>query len=314
MNKFILGIDTSNYRTSCAFLACDGSFWKSCGRYLEVPENSLGLRQSEALFQHVRQLPAVLKELAADLRDYEIAAVACSDRPRDAEGSYMPCFLAGKSLGEGLGELYKTPVYNFSHQHGHIAAAAFSADVELLERPLLAWHLSGGTTELVLAEPDPECEFRVTVLGGTEDISAGQLIDRAGVALGMPFPAGAHVEAAAGGTEGTEAFRVKIRGYDFSLSGMENKFLAMIEDGRPREDICAFVLRTVADAVLRVTKKARKEYPFPVLFSGGVAANSVLRRAFQNENDVFFAEKALCGDNALGAAVLASRSLRRKQK
>ncbi len=183
-----LGLDTSNYTTSAALF--DGEEGYNAGKLLEVPEGQLGLRQSEALFQHIKALPDRMQELRKTGPLKDVAAVAASTRPREVEGSYMPCFLAGESLGHSLAHTLNVPFFAVSHQQGHLAAAAWSAGhMELLDRPFLAWHLSGGTTELLYVEPDG-VNVRAEKIGGTSDISAGQLIDRTGVLLGLAFPAG----------------------------------------------------------------------------------------------------------------------------
>ena len=306
MRALYLGLDTSNYKTS-AGLYCpeDGSF-RACGKLLEVPLGSLGLRQSDALFQHVKQLSAQVREACRDLNG-EIAAIGVSTRPRDLEDSYMPCFLAGQCAAECMGAALGVPVHDFSHQQGHLAAAAFSVDKpELLKAPFLAWHLSGGTTELLLVEPSEERIIQASILGGSSDISAGQVIDRVGVDLEMPFPAGPYVEQAALKSDKDDYFRVKVQGCTFSFSGVQNQYQARIKAGESHEDICRFVLNTVAHTILKATKNARKEHNLPVLISGGVSVCSLVQDVFTKEKDLWFAQKGLGGDNAVGTAILAS--------
>ncbi len=306
MRALYLGLDTSNYKTS-AGLYCpgDGSF-RACGKLLEVPLGSLGLRQSDALFQHVKQLSAQVREACRDL-DGEIAAIGVSTRPRDLEDSYMPCFLAGQCAAECMGAALGAPVYDFSHQQGHLAAAAFSVDrLDLLKAPFLAWHFSGGTTELLLVEPSDDRIIKASILGGSSDISAGQVIDRVGVDLAMPFPAGPYVEKAALQSEKDDYFRVKVQGCTFSFSGVQNQYQARIKAGESREDVCRFVLRTVAHTILKATKNARKDQKLPVLVSGGVSVCSLVQDVFATEKDLWFAQKGLGGDNAVGTAILAS--------
>ena len=209
-----LGIDTSNYTTSVALF--DGMRGYNLGRLLEVPEGALGLRQSDALFQHVKRLPLLIHQLRAEGKlDAPISAVGASVKPRWVEGSYMPCFLAGESQGRSLADLLHVPFYPCAHQQGHIAAAAWSAGrAELLDRPHLAWHLSGGTTELVLVEP-AGATVECTCIGGTSDISAGQLIDRTGKLLNLTFPSGKAVDALARGAEEVRGFSVKVKDLTF---------------------------------------------------------------------------------------------------
>lgn len=163
-----LGLDTSNYTTSAAVCRADGSGYNS-SQLLTVKPGELGLRQNEALFQHVKNLPQRFAELreAGFLQD--IAAVGASTQPRAVEGSYMPCFLAGASQGRILAETLGVPFYAFSHQQGHIAAVCWAAKrLELLDQPMLAWHLSGGTTELLLVVPENN-NVRAARIGGTTD-------------------------------------------------------------------------------------------------------------------------------------------------
>ena len=222
----------------------------------------------------------------------------------------MPCFLAGEGQGRTLADALGVPFYAVSHQQGHIAAAAWSAGrLELLGRPMLAWHLSGGTTELLYVEPDG-VNVRAQCVGGTSDISAGQLIDRTGVLLGLPFPAGKALDALASKSGPVRGFPVKLNGLTFSLSGMENKGKALAEQGRPPAEIARFTLETVASAVRRATDAARKRWPgLPVLCSGGVASNRLLRTVM---SDAAFAGPQYSTDNAMGAAILAWRSLRQE--
>nr|WP_207753911.1 DNA-binding protein [Pseudoflavonifractor phocaeensis] len=302
-----LGIDTSNYTTSAAVF--DGADGSNAGRLLEVRPGELGLRQSDALFQHVKALPGRLEQLAREGWLKDIAAVGASTRPRAVEDSYMPCFLVGESQGRALAAALGVPFFPCSHQQGHIAAAAWSAGrLELLDRPMLAWHLSGGTTELLHVEPDG-VNVRATRIGGTSDISAGQLIDRTGVLLGLPFPAGKGLDTLA--REGEDSsFAVRLDGFTFSLSGMENKVKTMLEKGAAPADVARFALLTVAQVVYRATRAALERYPgLPVLCSGGVASNSLLRQVMAPLEAVF-APPQYSTDNAMGTAILAWRAVK----
>ena len=304
----VLGLDTSNYTTSVAVF--DGQEGINEGRLLEVRPGELGLRQSDALFQHVKRLPELFGRLEEQGALREIQAVGASTRPRAVEGSYMPCFLAGASQGEALSRVLGVPFYAFSHQQGHLAAAAWSAGrLELLDAPFLAWHLSGGTTELLLVEPEGVA-VKAEIIGGTSDISAGQLIDRTGVLLGLQFPAGKALDALYGEGERGSKFKVKLNDLTFSLSGMENKVKALMEQGETPGNIARFALDTVADVVVRATKEAQQRYPgLPVLCSGGVASNSQLRAAMEKRCGALFAQPRFSTDNAMGTAILTHRAL-----
>lgn len=307
-----LGLDTSNYTTSAAVF--DGSGGENAGQLLTVRPGELGLRQSDALFQHVKALPQRLAELRQSGWLEDLSAIGASNRPRAVEGSYMPCFLAGDSLGQALAQTLGVPFYRVSHQQGHLAAAAWSAGrLDLLERPMLAWHLSGGTTELLYVEPDG-VNVAARRIGGTSDISAGQLIDRTGVLLGLDFPAGKAVDQL-GRDQIGQKFSVKLNGLTFSLSGMENKVRAMAEQGDAPAQICGFVLETVADVVRRATQAALVQYPsVPVLCSGGVASNSRLRTVMEQACGAVFAQPRYVADNAMGVAILTHRLWERERK
>ena len=311
----VLGLDTSNYTTSAAVY--DGEEGRNQGRLLEVRPGELGLRQSDALFQHVKHLPEVVEALLGEEGLGNVQAVGASTRPRAVEGSYMPCFLAGASQGQVLSQVLGVPFYAFSHQQGHLAAAAWSAGrLDLLDRPFLAWHLSGGTTELLRVEPEEDrVAVRAEILGGTSDISAGQLIDRTGVLLGLPFPAGKGVEKLSRQAQKREYYKVKVNGLTFSLSGMENKVRQMLQRGEEPAEIAWFAQETVCRVVQACTKAAMEQCPgLPVLCSGGVASNGRLKELLRQNCGALFAQPQFSTDNAMGTAVLTWRALERGKR
>ena len=308
----VLGLDTSNYTTSAAVF--DGEGGRNQGRLLEVRPGELGLRQSDALFQHVKHLPEVVEALLGEGGLGTVQAVGASTRPRAVEGSYMPCFLAGASQGQVLSQVLGVPFYAFSHQQGHLAAAAWSAGrLDLLDRPFLAWHLSGGTTELLRVEPEEDgVAVRAEILGGTSDISAGQLIDRTGVLLGLPFPAGKEVEKLSRQAQKREYYKVKVKDLTFSLSGMENKVRQMVQRGEEPAEVAWFAQETVCRVVQACTKAAMEAYPgLPVLCSGGVASNGRLKELLRQNCGALFAQPQFSTDNAMGTAILTWRALER---
>lgn len=307
MPGLYVGFDTSNYTTSAAVF--DGVRGENRGRLLTVDEGALGLRQSQALFQHVKRLHQMVEQLRQEGLLGPIAAVGASTRPREVEGSYMPCFLVGEGQGRALAAALGVPFFPCSHQQGHIAAAAWGAGREdLLDRPHLAWHLSGGTTELLYVRPSGHL-VEAQPIGGTQDISAGQLVDRIGVSLGIPFPAGKGMDALSLQSQREDSFPVKLSQGRFSLSGMENKVRGLLEGGMAPADAARFTLETIASVLLRATRWARAQYgALPLLCSGGVASNTLLRRRLEEEGAVF-APPQYSVDNALGVAILARRGL-----
>ena len=303
----VIGIDTSNYTTSIAFF--DGTGGENCSRLLPVKQGELGLRQSDAVFSHIKSLPELSGRLFSHVRENSIGAIGVSTRPRAVEGSYMPCFMVGYSHAKMLSDLLNVPLIEVSHQQGHVAASLWSAGhMELMDQPHLAWHLSGGTTELLLVEPQGK-NVKCTKIGGTTDISAGQLIDRTGQLLQLPFPSGKHLDAISKDAVLKEVFRVKCSNREFSLSGVQNKVQQFHSaHGEPAET-AAYALRCVAGAVYKATEQALKDYPgLRVVFSGGVASNSLLREVIA-PLDPIFCQPQFSTDNAMGVAVLAHRAV-----
>lgn len=304
----VLAFDTSNYTTSVAVF--DGNGGKNASRLLDVAQGALGLRQSDALFAHTKRLPELADRLFCDMDAFVPDAVGASTRPRAVEGSYMPCFLAGQTQAQVISSALKIPFYAFSHQQGHIAASVWSAGrMDLLDKPHLAWHLSGGTTELLLVEPDG-LSVRATKIGGTTDISAGQLIDRTGQLLELPFPSGKAIDALSKEGSTAEKFRVKVSDASFSLSGVQNKVQEFYARGASKSDTAFYVLRCLTDAIVRATENALERFAaFDVVFAGGVASNSMLRERCSAEGlPAVFCAPEFSTDNAMGTAILTWRA------
>lgn len=299
-----LGFDTSNYTTSVAFF--DGDNMHQEKRLLPVKEGERGLRQSDAVFHHTKAYPELLTSLMKNV-SCSIQAVGVSVSPTTQEGSYMPCFLVGEGAARTVGATNNVPVYYFSHQQGHIAAALFSAGkTELLNEKFLAFHVSGGTTDLVLCEPDPIRIVKVTPVASSSDLKAGQAVDRIGVRFGLKFPAGAGVEELARHSQKDfKNNKIKLKDGFCSLSGLENKCIKMIDDGNYYEDVAKFLLTYIADVVITMTKDAfNKIGKLPVVYAGGVMSDKIIRDRIQSEIESYFAEPAFSCDNAAGIAYL----------
>ena len=301
----VIGIDTSNYTTSIAFF--DGVGGENCSKLLPVKQGELGLRQSDAVFAHIKSRPELSGRLFSHVQKEEITAVGVSTRPRAVDGSYMPCFMVGFSHAKMLADCLGVPLVEVSHQQGHVAASLWSANaLELMNEPHLAWHLSGGTTELLLVEPEGK-NVVCTKIGGTTDISAGQLIDRTGQLLELPFPSGKHLDALSKEAVQKDVFKVKCSNMAFSLSGVQNKVQQFHAQQGIAAETAAYALRCVAKAVYLATEQALKAYPgLKVVFSGGVASNSLLREVIAPLKPIF-AQPQFSTDNAMGVAVLAHR-------
>ena len=309
---WFLGIDTSNYTTSAALY--DGETLMQEKLPLPVKEGELGLRQSDAVFLHVKQLPMVLESLLPKAAG-QIAGVGVSIRPRDVEGSYMPCFLSGEMAARSVAAALGIPCRFFSHQAGHIAAVLLGSNsLELMERPFLAFHLSGGTTECLLVRPGAEGPFDVSLLARTLDISAGQVIDRVGKMLGLAFPAGPALEQLAAQAEGSVRPKTVLKEANCCFSGLENQCRTLLEQGETPARIARFCQDSVGNTVLRMAQKVQELYPgLPFVFGGGVMSNGAIRKLLQNHlPDVRFAPPALSADNAAGTAVLTLVAHRRE--
>lgn len=301
-----IGIDTSNYTTSLAHFDSKTNKFSNYGKLLPVEQGSLGLRQSDAVFAHLKAIPALSQALAQTLPQ-DISSVCVSTRPRPCEGSYMPCFVAGQALAQAIAAVLNVPCYETSHQEGHLAAVLASENrLDLFEKRFLAWHLSGGTTELLLVKGE-NSGFSIEKIGGTNDISAGQLIDRTGQKMGLSFPSGKALDQLAKESASSDYFAPRVKDCTFSLSGVENKVQAMLERNLSHTDIARFTLKTIAHAVSKASVQAREKFgDLPLVFSGGVSSNSLLRDEMKNHN-VIFAKPEFSTDNALGCAVLAAR-------
>ena len=287
-----LGIDTSNYTTSvCLYHAEDGSVI-SKRKLLPVRDGELGLRQSDAVFHHVQQLPDLFSQAFAEYKG-EIKAIGVSYAPRTVEGSYMPCFTVG--------------LYTFSHQQGHIAAALYSINrLDLLHQPHIAFHVSGGTTEALGVNMD-EGFLSTRLIAKTLDLNAGQLIDRVGVMLGLHFPCGKELEQLA--LECNETIRPKttLKGCDCCLSGGENMAKKLLDEGKSPAYVARFTIEFISRAIEKMSEKIREAHgDLPFIYAGGVMSDSIIRDQLTARSDCMFAFPEFSCDNAAGIAVLAS--------
>ncbi len=324
-----VGIDTSNYTTSVAACAMvDGklSVIANCKVPLPVEAGARGLRQSDAVFSHTRNLPAAMRELGDILTagNYRIAAIGASATPRDAEGSYMPCFLCGLAAAEAMAAAAHAPVHRFSHQSGHIMAALYSSgmlgetDMLASGAPFLAFHVSGGTTEAVIATPRPDETgriegFDVTLVGEGRDLHAGQVIDRVGVMMGLDFPSGRALEALAVTNEKKlPPVKVCVRDGSCHISGLENQAAALWKETADAPLVAAFVLTFIGKTIRRMTdqlqvgRAAAGEGYLPVVYAGGVMSNQFIRPILADGAPwrVCFSAPAFSADNAAGVALL----------
>ncbi|MGM0395589.1 MAG: hypothetical protein ACQEP4_00870 [Bacillota bacterium] len=306
MNKLFLGIDTSNYTTSLAIVDQYGNIIEDKRKALLVKSGQKGLRQQEALFQHIKNVPELIEALETELTS--ISAIGVSTRPRNVEGSYMPVFLAGENFSRALARALGVPIKRFSHQEGHIGCCIIEENREV---EFLSLHLSGGTTEVVYVENQKDNLLTETV-GGTLDISMGQLIDRIGVHLGMNFPCGMELDRmAANGTKIQKKLQTTIRDGWVNLSGLENLYKNLLDGVEwSYEDVIHTMFLHMVDIARELIKAQLKEHPVgKVYVVGGVSANSIIRDGLREglgKLQINFPERSLSTDNAVGIAYLAA--------
>ena len=323
-----VGFDTSNYTTSAAActLSEDGKLTviANCKAPLPVSEGARGLRQSDAVFAHTKNLPLVIRQLREILEagNYRVAAVGVSATPRDAADSYMPCFLTGIIAAEAFAAGCGTAVHRFSHQSGHIMAALYSSGAlsegKLLTDDFLAFHVSGGTTEAVVAHPR-EGGFDVEIVGCGADLHAGQVIDRVGVMMGLAFPCGKDLEElAVQNTSPLPQIKTSVRDGVCHLSGLENQAADLWKKTGDKPLVAAYTLTTIGKSLRKMTdqlqamRAEKGEKPLPVVYAGGVMSNKFIRPILTKGVGwkTYFSEPAYSADNAAGTAILCAMAFR----
>lgn len=315
MKKCYVGFDTSNYTTSVAVCDIDGEVIANLKRPLSVKEGEKGLRQSDAVFAHIKNLPELTDRLGEVLKDYTPVAVGVSATPRMAEDSYMPCFLAGKAAAYAFAAGRGLPVYETAHQNGHIMAAMYSSGVadRLMEGRFLAFHVSGGTTEVLLVTPN-NTDFDLELVGSTKDINAGQAIDRVGVMMGLAFPCGRELEAlAVQYSEKIEKRPICVKDGHCSLSGVENIAKKLYEESQDPKRVAALVFDFICRTLVEMAEQIIEKYGnMPVLFAGGVMSNKLMRAELEKRFEAYFAEPGFSADNAAGVALLCRKKAERE--
>ncbi|MBE7027773.1 MAG: hypothetical protein E7407_01890 [Ruminococcaceae bacterium] len=309
MSHMFLGVDTSNYTTSVAITDGDGRILSDKRKLLIVKEGARGLRQSDALFLHIKNLPELIESLDVDMKN--ICGVGVSFAPRNIPGSYMPVFLGGSGAGRMIAKSLSVPYYEFSHQEGHIRAGLYQQSCE--DGEFYSVHMSGGTTEILKVQKQ-DAGFKTQIVGKTLDISVGQLIDRTGVRLGFIFPCGKAMDEICSNGSDVKIPPVCVKGSEMNLSGTETQFLRLIEEGVPAPEIAYLVFSAIAEALIKSILHVFKEYGRKhVLFVGGVASNSIIRNKIENalSDDAFFSMREYSTDNAVGISLLTGEAFKR---
>lgn len=307
-NEYFLGIDTSNYKTSIAVVDKLGNAILDERKFLDVKKGERGIRQSEALFQHINNLPTLFDKLAdyPELKN-NIKAVSVSKTPRPLPGSYMPVFNAGYSIAKSLSSVLRIPLYEFSHQEGHIKAVKFHSSIGEIKR-FIAFHFSGGTTEAILIDESQCCNTKYEIIGGSKDISYGQLLDRIGVSLGMRFPCGEAMDELIcnSDTEFTiqKVPKIKVKNGYINLSGIEtaSQKLVNVSD---KYNLVKSIFTRITESIEEMTKQLANIYGVrDFIYSGGVASSKFIKDNLKSEYNIYFGEPNLSTDNAVGIALL----------
>lgn len=303
--QYYFGIDTSNYTTSVALITQDGTVLQQ-KKLLPVKSGERGLRQSDAVFHHTRQLPDLIETLLCNIQDKPLA-IGVSSTPTTAKGSYMPCFLVGETVARSISATLKVPLYKTSHQIGHVLAGIVSSKhFELLNSQFLAFHVSGGTTDCLLCTPNSNTLLDISMVSTSLDLKAGQAVDRVGIALGLDFPCGKELEKLA--LQSTKTFKINppIKEGNCCLSGIENICNRMISQGKLPCDIALYCLEYIYNAIRGMSKYALKKFEsMPILYVGGVMSNSIIKNRLSNEFECYFAQPQLSCDNAVGVSFYA---------
>ncbi len=303
-----LGIDTSNYTTSSAVFFDDGKSPINVKKLLPVKDGECGLRQSDAVFLHTKAIEEIIGTAISNCNE-KIEAIGVSVRPRDVDGSYMPCFLVGKSHAGVLSKALNIRIYEFSHQSGHIMACVQdTGDFSLLNSDFIAFHVSGGTTEALLVSPDEQNIISEKIIGETLDLNAGQAIDRVGKMLGLSFPAGKELDKLSlNGEINTKTIRPSVKGNNCCLSGVVNLCENMLNKGESKENIARFCIEYIKLTIDKMTQNIIEEYGnLPLVYAGGVMSNSIISKYLREKYNAKFASPASSCDNAVGVATLAS--------
>ncbi|MDE5753933.1 MAG: peptidase M22 [Oscillospiraceae bacterium] len=309
---YYLGLDTSNYTTSVAVYDTGFNKILQVKKLLPVKSGQKGLRQSDAVFHHTVQLPEVLGQL--DVSGIKFSGIGVSVRPRNVEYSYMPCFLCGQSAARMFGHVLRVPVYETSHQTGHILAALYSSGrLFWRNQNFLAFHVSGGTTDCVVCEPDTENMLQIRSVSSSLDLKAGQLIDRVGIMLGLHFPCGAELEQLAMQSTKTFVYKPVMKDLNCCMSGLENQCRKLYQENMPICDVAMFCLTAIAEILKAMTDLAlAQEKSKSVLYAGGVMSNCYLQKklsdcfASRSGVELAFAEPTFSCDNAAGTAIYAA--------
>jgi N6-L-threonylcarbamoyladenine synthase len=304
MNECFLAFDTSCYTTSAAVVS-DGRVLFDKRIMLNVEKGGRGLRQSEAVFQHIRNLKSILSDFPR--QEYDIEGVAYSEKPRPRDDSYMPVFCVGEAAAFSFAAALGVKPLPLTHQHGHIYSAFF--DNMPMDGAYCALHVSGGTLDLLRVDISENIITGITRIGGSLDITCGQLIDRIGVAAGLGFPAGEEMEKLY--NKNGAAFTTNIKSLNVNLSGAEAQAMRLLQSVADISHVCSGIIDCAAETLIKLTDNAAAETNIKkFIFTGGVICNRIIREKIKGRCDkkgyeCILANKQYSGDNACGLALVA---------
>lgn len=299
-----LAFDTSCYTTSAAVVSGGQALYDK-RIMLSVEKGGRGLRQSEAVFQHIKNLKSIFTD--SPMEHYKIAGVSCSEKPRPRDDSYMPVFCVGESAALACAAALGAKHYALTHQHGHIYSAFLGNSVT--DGNYCALHVSGGTLDILRVDIKDSIVCDIEPLGGSLDITCGQLIDRTGVAAGLGFPAGEEMEKLY--IKGNRRLPVNVTGLSVNLSGAEAQAKRLLAAGEDKSSVCSAVIDCASETLVKLALNAAKETGLKkFVFTGGVICNRIIRENLlevcaDNGYESILADKAYSGDNACGLALAA---------
>ncbi|NYB73516.1 hypothetical protein HZF24_05120 [Sedimentibacter hydroxybenzoicus DSM 7310] len=309
MKDYILGIDTSAYTTSIALIDQESQeILADKRKVLTVPMGQKGLRQQDAVFQHMKNFQELYSEININFNN--IKTVSVSSRPRNVTGSYMPVFTVGQNYGKIIAKSLNCKYIEYSHQENHIAASLIDYYKEI-NNNVLAIHISGGTTEFLDVNKSSK-GYDAVIVGGSKDITFGQLIDRIGALFEFQFPCGFHMENYLNENNNIDKIIApKISGDAYiNLSGMENYFTNLYLSKKfNKKSIINALFTYVSDCIIHIINEIKLSSDIEtIIIAGGVASNSLIRKRIlnklNNEYNVILPTKENASDNAVGTAFL----------
>jgi N6-L-threonylcarbamoyladenine synthase len=332
-SPLVLGIETSCDDTACALVDGAGRVLSSVvSSQLAAHRPYGGVVPEIASREHLSNWPAVSREALerAGVSLQEVEVVAATRGP-----GLVGALLVGLSLGKAIAFARKRPFHAVHHLEGHLFSPFLRApgDPAVPTRPparFVGLVVSGGHTSLFAVE-----DGVVSTLGETRDDAMGEVFDKVGKRLGLPYPQGPRVdELAELGTPGARPLPVsRFEGLDFSYSGLKSQALLEIErlertlgpidlgdDGEPPQAVldllAGFRASAVGQLLARLDRLHQRQPIGTLAVSGGVAANRLLRRelpawAERNGVDLRLVPLAYSGDNA---AMIAHAALLRHRR